>query len=282
VPDIDANVAIWNAEASWSAAGEEWSGPWGGSELQWWGALLPRLHAFLPTGTILELGPGHGRWTQYLKDMCREMVLVDVAENCIEACRTRFAGTPNMTFYVNDGRSLSAVPDRSVDLAFSFDSLVHAEDDVLEAYAHELARTLRPHGIGFIHHSNMGAYRRQAALARAMPGRLRPALTMRGLIVNLYAWRAHTPTAELFAAHCDRAGLACIGQEKIAWEYGRFLTDVLSICTPRGSRWERPNLVVRNPGFMDEARRLASAARLYGLGSFPRADDRQRSSEPDR
>ena len=51
------------------------------------------------------------------------------------------------------------VADRSVDFAFSFDSLVHADAEVLDAYAAELARTLAPDGVAFIHHSNLGAYR---------------------------------------------------------------------------------------------------------------------------
>jgi ubiquinone/menaquinone biosynthesis C-methylase UbiE len=268
VPEIQDNVRAWNADSSWVAAGDEWSGMWGGSELQWWGTLMPRLHLFVPTAAILELGPGHGRWTRYLKDLCDELILVDLAESCIAACRERFAGARNISFHVNDGKSLAMVPDRSVDLAFSFDSLVHAEADVLEAYAGELARVLKPDGIGFVHHSNIGAYRRAADRARRVPDRLRRQLTARGLLLNVYAWRAESVTAELFAAQCASAGLACIGQEKIAWEYGRHLTDVISTFTPRGSRWERPNVVTRNPRFMDEARRLADAARLYGLDSF--------------
>jgi SAM-dependent methyltransferase len=270
MPDLQQNLATWNSSSSWSARGEEWSGPWGGSELQWWGTLMPRLHAFLPADTVLEIGPGHGRWTHFLKDQARELILVDLAETCIAACRERFAAAHNISFHVNDGRSLPMVRDQSVDVAFSFDSLVHAESDVLAAYTHELARTLKPDGIGFIHHSNMGALRRQAALARAVPQRLRPALTTRGAIVNLYAWRAPSPTAEWFAGACARSGLACIGQEKIAWEYGRFLTDVVSLVTPLGSRWARPNLIVENPRFVEQARGLAGAARLYASDSFSR------------
>ena len=49
------------------------------------------------------------------------------------------------------------VDDESIDFAFSADSLVHADLDVIAAYLSELARTLRPNGVGFIHHSNLGA-----------------------------------------------------------------------------------------------------------------------------
>ena len=263
MPDVETNIDTWNAGTSWSAQGEEWSGAWGSAEAQWWGTLMPRLHSFVPTGTILELGPGHGRWTHYLKDLCNELILVDLAESCIDACRARFASADNISFHVNDGKSLAAVHTGSVDLAFSFDSLVHAEADVLEAYAHELARTLKPDGVAFIHHSNIGAYRRLTGLTKSVPAGLRKRLIKAGLLVNVYAWRAESVTAELFARYCDDAGLACIGQEKIVWEYGPQLTDVISLCTQRGSRWERPNTVIENPGFMDEAARIREAARVY-------------------
>jgi SAM-dependent methyltransferase len=278
MPGIDENRATWSARSSWAARGDEWSGAWGGTELLWQGTLLPRLHAFLPAETVLELGPGHGRWTHYLKDLCDELVLVDVAESCIDACRERFGDELHIRYHVNDGKSLAMVPDRALDLVFSFDSLVHAEHDVLEAYLHQLADKLKPDGIGFVHHSNMGSYRAAAALARHVPDRLRRALTRHRLLVDVYAWRAESTTAESFATLCERTGLACVGQEKIPWQYGRGLTDVLSLFTPRGSRWERPNVVVDNRGFMEEAGRLAQVARLYGRAAFPRAATRASSS----
>ena len=269
MPRIEAIRDTWDSDSGWTAGGDEWSGAWGGTEPLWWGTLMPRIHRFVPTGTILELGPGQGRWSQFLKDLCDELILVDVAAHGIEACRSRFSAATNIAYHVGDGKSLPMVPDQSVDFAFSFDSLVHAEADVMEAYAGELARTLKPDGVAFLHHSNMGAHARAAALARRFPDPLRRRLTVRGLVVNVYAWRAESATAEAFAEHCDRAGLACVGQELIAWEYGRHLTDVISLVTPRGSRWDRPRVTVENPRFMDEARGLARNAPLYAAA--PRA-----------
>lgn len=277
MPSIDENRATWNAPSSWAVGGDEWSGAWGSTDLLWYGTLLSRLQAFLPAETILELGPGHGRWAHYLRDLCDELLLVDVAESCIEACRQRFGNAAHIRYHVNDGKSLAMVPDRGVDLVFSFDSLVHAEHDVLEAYLAQLADKLKPDGIGFVHHSNMGSYRGTAAVARRLPERLRLLLTRRRLLVNVYSWRADT-TAEGFAELCHRSGLACVGQEKIPWQYGRGLTDVLSLFTPRGSRWERANVVVENRGFMEEASRLAQLGRIYGRPAFPRAATRSSSS----
>ena len=192
-------------------------------------------------------------------------------------CRERFAGAPHIEYHVNDWKSLEMVPDGAIDLVFSFDSLVHAERDVLEAYLAQLGRKLKPDGIGFIHHSNMGNYRRAAALARRIPHPIRLRLTVWKLLVNVYAWRSDT-TAEEFAALCDRGGLACIAQEKICWEHGRGLSDTLSLFTPRGSRWERPNRVVENYGFMREAARIAEIGSLYGRRAFSSEATRAKSS----
>jgi ubiquinone/menaquinone biosynthesis C-methylase UbiE len=271
VPLVDEIRATWDTDSGWQAAGDEWSGPWGGTEAQWWGTILPRIHAFVPARTVLELGPGQGRWSQYLKDLADELILVDVAEHCIDACRRRFADATNIAYHVGDGKALPMVPDRSVDFAFSFDSLVHAEADVLEAYVRELARTLSADGVALIHHSNMGAYRRAASFARRVPDALRRRLTVHGVLVNVYAWRAESTTARLFAEACDRSGLACVGQELIAWQFGRQLTDVISVATPRGSRWDRPLVSVENPRFMDEARHVARVAPLYAVSAARRS-----------
>jgi hypothetical protein len=50
------------------------------------------------------------------------------------------------------------IPDHSVDFAFSFDSLLHVEADLIEAYLNQLAVKLKPTGAGLIHHSNIGTY----------------------------------------------------------------------------------------------------------------------------
>lgn len=47
----------------WKDSGEEWSAPWGNSAAQWFGTILPRTSQCLPAGTILEIAPGFGRWT---------------------------------------------------------------------------------------------------------------------------------------------------------------------------------------------------------------------------
>ena len=238
---------------------------WGGSPYEWWGTLYPRLREFLPTGTLLEIAPGYGRWTSYLIAQCDRLIGVDLVEKCVEHLRERFAEHPRAVFHRNDGTSLEMVPDRSVDFAFSFDSLVHADRTVIDAYLHQLARKLRPDGAGFIHHSNLGVYVDPAT--GELPFR------------NLN-WRDTTTSAALFAQQCEAAGLLCVGQELVNWEMKR-LNDCFSLITLPGSRFERPNVVVENPRFMDEAAALGAVARHYGPEGFPLVDSRPIGSDDD-
>lgn len=261
MPTVERNISLWR-DYDWQRQGEEWSSAWGGSGPQWQWSLLPRIRAFVPATTILEIGTGHGRWTHYLKDFCDNLIGVDLSENCIQSCRRRFSAHPHITFHQNDGKSLAMVPDRSVDFVFSFDSLVHAEADVLQAYITQLSRKLKPDGVGFIHHSNLGAYRLYYSMKNMIP-RGQGLLRRIGLLDN-DGLRAKSMTAALFERYADVAGLQCISQEITDWSSKR-LIDCLSTFTPVASVWARPNVVLRNPNFMDEARRIRRLSRLYNL-----------------
>ncbi|MGH9580831.1 MAG: hypothetical protein ACRD2R_07555, partial [Terriglobales bacterium] len=73
MPSVQWNLEFWDGVHDWSRQGDEWSRPWGGSELEWWGSIFPRIRSFLPAGMILEIAPGHGRWTQFLAGLCQRM-----------------------------------------------------------------------------------------------------------------------------------------------------------------------------------------------------------------
>jgi len=241
----------------WKDAGEEWSAPWGNSSAQWFGSILPRIREFVPTGTILEIAPGYGRWTHFLKDQCRQLWTVDRIPECMEACTQRFADEPHVQCYVNDGRSLPMVPDASVDFVFTFDSLVHTKRDVIEAYLLELGKKLRIGGKGFIHHSNFGE------CANSFRERL-PQIILRPLIkAELLDWAHHRSpdmTAQLFGTLCDRAGLHCVTQELVNWR-GRRLIDCFSIIEKTESREHAMTRVVRNSNFMREASAVRARSR---------------------
>jgi SAM-dependent methyltransferase len=269
MPTLEQNQSVWGRDYDWSRGGDEWSAAWGAVDLQWYMTLLPRIHRFVPAATVLELGPGFGRWTEYLKDLSERLILVDLSEKCIDFCRQRFASCRHIEYHVNDGRSLACVEDGSVDFIFSFDSLVHAEEDVMAAYIAQLAKKLRPEGVGFIHHSNLGRYARYYSITGVIR-RGRGVLGRMGLVDPVHAsWRAPSMTAEKFRSHADAAGLRCMSQELVNWDTRR-LIDCISVFTRKTSSWEGSGAVVMNPRFMKEARNARLLSPIYGeLGTTP-------------
>jgi SAM-dependent methyltransferase len=233
----------------WKQAGEEWSEPWGTSQAQWNGTIFPRIRDCLPARTILEIASGFGRWTHFLKDFCDLLWAVDKSSECIDACRRRFASIPRVRCYLNDGRSLSMIPDNSIDFIFSFDSFVHTNRDVVEAYIRELRMKLKVGGKGFIHHSNFGEY------VDSPRERLPEALAKPLIKMQVLDWAHHRNpgmTAELFRALCEQNGLHCVTQELVNWR-GRRLIDCLSLFVRSDSAKQDPTKIIRNPNFMREA-----------------------------
>lgn len=150
------------------------------------------------------------------------------------------------------------IPDTSVDLVFSFDSLVHVKRDVIEAYLRELGKKLKVGGKGFFHHSNFGEY------ANSFRERLPKGITKPLIKMNLLDWAHHRSadmTAELFRKLCARGGLNCISQELVNWR-GRRLIDCLSTFVRSDDAERRPTRIVRNRSFMREAARIRRASAI--------------------
>ena len=267
--DLDQLREVFNETWDWSTAGEEWSASWGGTAALWFGTLLPRLHPFLPTGTLLEIAPGYGRCTQHLAALAERLVLVDLAPTCIEHCRQRFAGHDHVEYHVNDGRSLPMLADRSVDLAFSWDSLVHADAGIVEAYVADLARVLADDGVVFLHHSNVARHRRAHDLAMRTPQKLLRRLVNGGVLLDVYAWRDPTVDVAAVEQMAWRHGLRCVSQEQFTWEHGPYLTDAITVLCRPGSRWDRPRRVLTNRRFRRSAHEFARlyAGRMGGVSA---------------
>lgn len=235
----------------------------GGAEAQWFGAILPRIQRFLPAARILELGPGFGRWTHYLLGYCDQLIGVDLSPRCVRACTERFGPDKRASFFVNDGQSLSMVPDRSIDFFFTFDTLVHAEGDVVGGYLGQLAAKLTPQGVGFVHHSNLGAYQEGFARVGSTPEPLRSVLFRRDFLGPTH-WRAGTMTAALFEKLCVENRLRCITQELINWGTESLLIDCLSTFTTADGPFGREaNVIVENAQFMKEAELIRERAKVY-------------------
>ena len=151
---VDKNREHWT-DWDWSRRGEEWT-----SSEQWKRRVVAEvLERFVPVGgTVLEIGPGGGRWSEALKARADRLILVDLTQTTLELCR-ELLGDDHVDYVLNDGRSLTAVSDASIDYIWSFDAFVHIAPLDTAAYLEEFARVLRPGGGGLIHHGSRREWR---------------------------------------------------------------------------------------------------------------------------
>ena len=159
-----------------------------------WPALAPHGIDFSCT---VDLAAGHGRNTEVLRRLAGRVLAVDMIEECVESCRSRFADDPGVTCIQNDGISLAPIGDGEVTFVYCFDSMVHFDSDIVRAYLAEFRRVLRPGGHGFCHHSNYSK---------------RPA----GHFATNPHWR-NFMSCELFAHYCGKEGLAVLHQQTVDW-----------------------------------------------------------------
>lgn len=145
---LEVNKEIWDSW-NWQAAGEEWT-----SSQKWKSAVSEGLMArFLPSGgTLLEIGPGGGRWTEWLLDRADAYIGIDVSPSAIHACRRRFAGFSSAQFLVGSGKGLEGVANGSIDGIWSFDVFVHINTSEVAQYLREFNRVLRDGAQAVIHH----------------------------------------------------------------------------------------------------------------------------------
>ncbi len=154
------NVALWNTY-DWSKHGEEWtrSAEWKSHMVEDY--LVPHV----PQGcTALEIGPGGGRWTDYLRHRTSRLVVLDLAERALELCRKRFADASNIEYLLGSGCDID-LPEQSVDAIWSYDVFVHINPVDTRAYFREFGRILKPGGCAVIHHPGpptSNAIRKQA------------------------------------------------------------------------------------------------------------------------
>jgi ubiquinone/menaquinone biosynthesis C-methylase UbiE len=186
---IENNLQSWT-EWDWSKSGEEWSNTpeWKKSLIE--NVLMPNI----PGGSrILEIGPGAGRWTEYLVSKAKKLTLVDLTPKCIELCKLRFSKFSNIEYFVNDGKDLSFIISDSIDRIWSWDVFVHIQADDIKNYIKEFSRILSPCGQGIIHHSKKGK--------------------------NEIGWRSNM-TAEKMKEFCSEYGLELVKQIE-SWDDGK-------------------------------------------------------------
>lgn len=146
------NYEMWQVY-DWGKKGEEWT-----VSPEWKQSLIDEvmLKNITPGTTIVEIGPGAGRWTETLQKIAKRLILVDLSYKCIELCKQRFSQCDNLEFFVNDGANVDFIPSETVDFIWSFDVFVHVNSVETKKYIKEFNRILKKGGLGIIHHPREG------------------------------------------------------------------------------------------------------------------------------
>jgi SAM-dependent methyltransferase len=190
-------------------------------ENQWKLLIWPEIQNFNFEST-LDFAAGHGRNSSMLAKLAKRLSIVDPNPDAVEFLRQRFPVNAQAQCAVsviqNNGVDLKDVPTDSVTALYSWDSMVHFEKRLIEAYMPEFQRVMAPGALGFIHHSNFGR------VSDDPDFRKHP------------AWRANVDK-DFFAQCCFRHQLVAIRQVTIDWWVGGVLIqnlDCISIvCKPK-------------------------------------------------
>lgn len=223
---IENNLESWNETYHWSQDGDEWQGQAArcGVDYETWKKSLIN-HILLPyldkQYHVLEIAPGHGRWSALMVDRVKELTLVDLGENNIAFCRERFKDYSHINYITNNGKTLPGVNDESIDLVWSYDSFVHMDKTVIASYLAEISRVLRPGGKAVIHHAGrahsilwLGFIRHWGEIGK----QLYKALSMKTLKDD-DGWRSNV-SGKLVTRLANENGLK-VNWQKQFWEDGR-------------------------------------------------------------
>lgn len=119
-----------------------------------WDEIIRPLLEHVTYDTVLDIAAGRGRNSARLAAHAKQVICLDINPDNIGFMQKRFKGDRRFSFIRNDGTTLDGIEDESVDLAYSFDSMVHFDMEVVISYVNESFRVVRPGGHAFIHHSN--------------------------------------------------------------------------------------------------------------------------------
>jgi SAM-dependent methyltransferase len=101
--------------------------------------LLPYLS---PNTTVVEIGPGGGRWTRYMLSV-RRLYAVDYHQELLDDLKSSF-NRANITFVKNHGDDFPGIPEQSIDFLFSFGTFVHLDLDIIDRYLCNMKPLLKP------------------------------------------------------------------------------------------------------------------------------------------
>jgi len=154
---IESNRRMWN-NWDWSDEGEEWTYDVKTHKdedpVKWKTTLINEmmLKYIKNESTILEIGPGGGRWTGELQKLAKNLIIADISKKCLDICKKRFKSKTNIKYELIDKR-LDFIQNNTLDFVWSYDVFVHINPSDVERYIKDFERILKIGGNAIIHHS---------------------------------------------------------------------------------------------------------------------------------
>jgi len=102
--------------------------------------------------TIIEIGPGGGRWTRYMLT-AKQIFAVDFHQSVLDELKKNY-DLPNIMFVKNNGTDFQNIKPRSVDLIFSFGTFVHLDIELIDEYLKNIKPLLKPSSNVIIQYSD--------------------------------------------------------------------------------------------------------------------------------
>lgn len=149
---VNQNKLTWN-NWNWNKLGEEWTKSQG-----WKNKLASEIiQKLIPAdSSIIEIGPGGGRWSEFLLKKATKLNLVDISEKCLELCRDRFSNNNHVYYNLIKDVDFNFIEKNSVDVVFSYDVFVHIDKAQITEYFTEFERVLKTKGKIILHYSKVG------------------------------------------------------------------------------------------------------------------------------
>ncbi len=115
--------------------------------------------------TVLEIGPGAGRWTEILQPISSRLLIADIAEKCLAICKERFKEKDNIEYYRVEEDMLSFIPEDAIEFIWSYDVFVHINATDTEKYLIDFKRIMKPGSYAVIHHADKYSSMKEARKA---------------------------------------------------------------------------------------------------------------------
>ncbi|KAF3888301.1 MULTISPECIES: class I SAM-dependent methyltransferase [Nostocales] len=105
--------------------------------------------------TVLEVGPGGGKWTVRIAPKVKKLIVLDVSEEMLKRTKERCEslGIFNVEYVLANGFDFHQIPNESIDFFFSFDVFVHIALEDTFPYTQEIYRVLTPGAEGVCHYA---------------------------------------------------------------------------------------------------------------------------------